>query len=285
MACFHIYTKGLEDRDIFLDRDDFVAGMNILAVVCISLNINISLLAFVLMSNHVHFVVRCSSVQKAEKFIWLYKNLLSRYLRQRYGWTKYLHRLETSIQSIPSDDNLKRLIAYVLMNPVKAGINCVPTGYEWSSAQCYFSNTDFTLGTVPIKVFSSRQLRKILHSNKKAPDNWMLTPMGYIAPKCYVDYPAVEKHFMTSRSFEYFLSSSLSAKKGAHDNITFSDTIIRSTMIELLEKKYGVKSIGELNTLLLKSLTRELRGRFGSPVQQLARVMELSISEIIKLVE
>ena len=69
MACFHVYTKGLEDREIFLDRGDFIAGMNILAVVCISLSVDVSLLSFVLMSNHVHFVLRCSSAEKAEKFI------------------------------------------------------------------------------------------------------------------------------------------------------------------------------------------------------------------------
>lgn len=286
MACFHVYTKGLEDREIFLDRGDFIAGMNILAVACICSNVDVSLLTFVLMSNHVHFVLRCTSVEKAERFIWLYKNLLSRYLRKRYGWTKYLHRLMTSIQPIPSEgDNLKRLIAYVLNNPVKAGINCVPTGYEWSSAQCYFSNADFISGTIPLKVYSARQKREILHSKKKAPDHWMLTPMGYIAPQCYVDSAAVEKCFVTSRSFEYFLSTSLSARKGKHDNITFSDPVIRATMVELLEKKYAVKSVRELNEFLLKNLIRELRGRFGSPVQQLARIMELTVSEIVRLIE
>ena len=56
-------------------------------------------------------------------------------------------------------------------------------------------------------------------------------------------------------------------------------------MVELLEKKYAVKSVRELNELLLKNLIRELRGRFGCPVQQLARVMELTVSEIVRLIE
>ena len=58
MGYFHVYTKGLEDRLIFRDREDFIAGMNLVAVVCFS--VEVRLLAFVLMSNHVHFVVRGS---------------------------------------------------------------------------------------------------------------------------------------------------------------------------------------------------------------------------------
>jgi REP element-mobilizing transposase RayT len=56
MGYFHVYTKGLEDALVFRDREDFVAGMNLVAVVCFS--VNVRLLAFVLMSNHVHFVVK-----------------------------------------------------------------------------------------------------------------------------------------------------------------------------------------------------------------------------------
>ena len=77
-----MYTKGLEDRLIFRDREDFIAGMNLVAVVCFS--VDVKLLAFVLMSNHVHFVVKGSRAE-VDRFICLYKNLLSRYLKGRYG--------------------------------------------------------------------------------------------------------------------------------------------------------------------------------------------------------
>ena len=70
MGYFHVYTKGLEDRLIFRDREDFIAGMNLVAVVCFS--VEVRLLAFVLMSNHVHFVVR-GSREEAERLrrVWM----------------------------------------------------------------------------------------------------------------------------------------------------------------------------------------------------------------------
>ena len=135
MKYFHAYTKGLEDKQLFKDREDFIAGMNLLAVVCSTFP-QLKLLAFVLMSNHVHFVLY-GTEQQAKEFMDMYKNLVSRYVRTRYGEAKYLRHLLTTVSEVAlENEGLKRLIAYVLNNPVKAGINCVATGYEWSSARC-----------------------------------------------------------------------------------------------------------------------------------------------------
>ena len=69
-----MYTKGLEDRLIFRDKKDFITGMNLVAVVCFS--VDVRLLAFVLMSNHVHFVIK-GSRKEVERFICLYKMTIS----------------------------------------------------------------------------------------------------------------------------------------------------------------------------------------------------------------
>ena len=280
MGYFHVYTKGLEDREIFRDRDDFIAGMNILAVVCFSCNVRP--LVFVLMSNHFHFLLK-GNREVAEKFIWLYKNLLSRYLRKRYGSVGYLRRLDTTVAEVDSnDDALKRLIAYILNNPVKAGINCLAHGYEWSSARCYFSLIDSVAESDAVSGYSVRELKSILHSNKKLPSHWRITASGYVDQKFYVDSYAVEKLFVRSRSFEYFLSSSLSIRKGVSENITFSDSVLISALNELLQKKYGVGSIDDLNDFLKANLVKDMKVRFSASSKQLARVLGMNISDIIR---
>lgn len=82
MGYFHVYTKGLEDDLIFHDREDYIAEMNYVAVACFCLGI--PMLAFVLMSNHFHFAVR-SNRRDAEKFIRLYKQMISMYILRKYG--------------------------------------------------------------------------------------------------------------------------------------------------------------------------------------------------------
>ena len=86
---YHIYTKGLEDMVIFLDREDYIAGMNYIAI-CVHLT-SIDLLAFVLMSNHFHFVTK-SGHDDAVRFINLFKQLIASYLRNKYGTVKALHQ-------------------------------------------------------------------------------------------------------------------------------------------------------------------------------------------------
>lgn len=64
---FFLITVGQHTGFIwFRDTGDFIAGMNYIAVM--AANSNIKILAFVLMSNHLHIVVACDSPEVAFKF-------------------------------------------------------------------------------------------------------------------------------------------------------------------------------------------------------------------------
>lgn len=283
MAYYHVYTKGLEDRELFRDREDFIMAMNLVAIV--GFKTEVRLLAFVLMSNHVHFVMKCSSA-KADEFIWMYKNLLSRYLHQRYGDVKFLRRLETSVDYVPDQgDSLKRLIAYVLNNPVKAGMKCVPQGYEWSSARCYFSTIHDMKGAVSLGELSVREKRRILHTKEFLPDHWKINSDNYVLPESYVDIEEVERIFRSSRSFEFFLSVSHSGKKPLGENISFSDEMLQAAMAELLDKKFGASNVNELDDFLKKNMLKELRSRFSASAKQLARVSFMSVADVLRYLE
>lgn len=283
MKYFHVYTKGFEDKQIFRNREDFIAGMNLLTVVC-STCPQLKLLAFVLMSNHVHFVLYGTEKQ-AKKFIDMYKNLVSRYVRTRYGEVKYLRHLLTTVSEVTlENEGLKRLIAYVLNNPVKAGINCVATGYEWSSARCYF-NFGVDSSSTPLESFGPRELRSILHSKKTLPGHWLLNSSFYVEPKSFVDYQHVERVYGRSSSIQYFLSASLSIKRGATDNVTFSDSILESALMEMLEKKYGVCALSQLDNMMMKNLIRDIKVRFTASAKQIARIVGLPVKDVVSMLD
>ena len=61
-----VTTEHLEDRLLFKDAEDFRVGMNYVAVQVHKSNIII--LVFILMSNHLHFILYCT-YEKAEQFI------------------------------------------------------------------------------------------------------------------------------------------------------------------------------------------------------------------------
>lgn len=279
MRFYHIYTKGLEDRLIFRSVEDFIAGMNYVAVA--HFKANVRLLAFVLMSNHFHFVV-LGTEEDAKKFINIYKRLISVYIRNKYNDTAFLRRIITSCDEVSvKDDGLRRLIAYVLDNPVNAGVNCVALAYPWGSAQCYFSN--IPPEAIAIRSFSTRELRRILHSNVILPETYLMGEAGYILPQSYVDVQFVENHFARPKSLEYFLSVSASSRKLKKDMVMFSDDIVRRAMYELLQNKYGVHSFDDVDSDMQVNLIKELRSHFNASAKQIARITGCNLKAVVKI--
>ena len=202
------------------------------------------------------------------------------------GDVKFLRRIETSVDYVPDQgDSLKRLIAYVLNNPVKAGMKCVPQGYEWSSARCYFNTIQGTAGDARLGELSVREKRRILHTKEYLPDNWKINSDNYVIPESYVDIDEVERIFRSSRSFEFFLSVSHAGKKLLGENISFSDEMLQAAMAELLDKKFGVSNVNELDDFLKKNMIKELRSRFSASAKQLARVTFMSVSDVLRYLE
>lgn len=280
---YHVYTKGLEDDVIFRDRSDYVVGMNYVPV---ALRISgVDVLVFVLMSNHFHFLVYADRLSSM-KFIDTYKRLIARYISNTYGVAKLLRTVETGCSEVDlNDEALKRLIAYILNNPVKAGVNCFPQNYEWGSGKCYFSNFDYTKDSRPLSELGTRERRSLLHSRAILDDNYMINSQGYVEPESYVRKDLVEKIFRSAKSFEYFLSiSSRDLKIDSSEDfkqVVFSDTLVLSGVNEILEKRYESLDVSELSELNRSKLILELRKVFNAPPKQLARVLGLTLREVV----
>ena len=280
---YHVYTKGLEDDVIFRNREDFVAGMNYVPV---SLkNAGVDVIVFVLMSNHFHFLVHGDKLS-ALKFIDSYKRLISRYVRNVYGVAKLLRTVDTGCSEVDmNDEALKRLIAYILNNPVKAGVNCFPQNYEWGSGKCYFSNIDYTRNSRPLSELGTRERRSLLHSRVILEDNYLINTQGYVEPESYIRKDLVEKIFRSARSFEYFLStSSRDLRKDSSEEpklFVFSDTLVLAGVNEILEKRYESLYVSELSEFNRTKLILELRKLFNAPPKQIARVLGLPLREVV----
>lgn len=278
---YHVYTKGLDQDVIFRERADYVAGMNYVPVSLHGLDLD--LLAFVLMSNHFHFIIY-GTKEDCEHFIDHYKRLVSRYVRNRYGTVKLLRSVKTSCSEIDmSNESLKRLIAYVLNNPVKAGINCMPQNYEWGSGCCYFSNFDKLHNKRPLSDFGVREQIALLKSEVKLDGAYLVNDSGYIDPSSYVNVGFVERLFGRARSLEYFLSTSNKTAYEKDGPLVFSDTLVLAGVHELLEKRYESVSLEELSWEIRVKLVTDIRRQFNCPPKQLARVFNCPLKDIVNI--
>ena len=67
MKYFFITTKHLENSVWFREEEDYKVGMNKVALV--SGRLGIKIISFILMSNHVHYLISCTNREEAKQFI------------------------------------------------------------------------------------------------------------------------------------------------------------------------------------------------------------------------
>ena len=278
-----ISTDHLTDRLWFRDDEDFKTGMNFIAVLVHSFHVRI--LAFILMSNHVHFVI-AGDPDEIERFITEFKRRYSNYYQRKYGIKEFLRRNQVNYKEIsPDGEALERAIAYVLMNCVAANICPVAAFYPWGSGSVYFNLTPR-----PGKRagdFSGNGLRNRIHSRKPLPPDYLILDAGYVDPASYIATDLVERCFRTPARMIYFLNNSSKARIRLEEKAlpSFRDQNILSSAQDLCQSLFRKGSISELSESQLGELLRQPRYRFSADAAQLARILGRSYEDVTRLLD
>jgi hypothetical protein len=282
-----VTTDHLEDGLWFREMEDFKVGMNYVAVQVSRSRVVV--LAFILMSNHVHFVLY-GTREDVLAFIYGFKARYSRYLQRKYGLPEFLRDYGVDLQEIPEDDgheSPERAIAYVQMNSVAANICLHASQYPWGSGNAFF-NAAPAKGR-PLGTLSARAKRRILHCACDLPDTWLLGDDGYILPSSYLNIRYVEQLYRTPKRMNFFLVNSSKAKKrlgaGEAELPSFRDQTILSVLPDLCWSLFGKPGFNDLSESEQSEMLRQLRYRFGSQVNQLARVTGLSYDAAARLLD
>lgn len=130
LAVYHVTSRGVEKRDIFLtnaDRAVFLAGLTRVAR-----ETGVKILAYCLMGNHFHFLLSVSSIplgRMMQRLLTYYSHYFN-HVHRRTG-----HLFGTRYNAVLCEDlgYLLTAITYIHMNPVKAGLAKEPGDWEWSS--------------------------------------------------------------------------------------------------------------------------------------------------------
>ena len=127
---FNVGQKGHNGVDVFFDDEDRAEYLLRLHRACSSYNV--LLLAFTLMSNHVHLVLQ-GDVANLEL---VFKSLGSSYgqwYNRKYDRSGTLWNGRYYSDPIADDKHLLAALGYIYNNPVAAGIVKSPEDYEWTS--------------------------------------------------------------------------------------------------------------------------------------------------------
>ena len=285
LSFFLVTTDHLTDKIWFRDDDDFKAAMNYVAI--ISFVAGVKVLAFILMSNNVHFVLQCER-NNAEAFISEFKRRYGMYINKKYGLRDFFRLNDVDIQELNlEEESLEKAIAYVLMNSVAANICLNASDYPWGSAGIYFK-----IGKpegVTIESMSQRKRERILHSREPVPGWLIFGKDGYILPESYVPVKFVESVFRTPKRMNFFLLNSSKAKRRLSNKDapipSFKDQVILSAAHDLCSSLFQKNSPHNLDPSEMAELINQIRWRFSSDINQIARVLGIKYSEITRALE
>ena len=255
--------------------------MNFVAIVAFLSGVKV--LCFILMSNHVHFVVYCSR-EEAEKFINRFKKFYSAYYQRKYGVNEFLRRLKFDLQQVNrEDESLHKAIAYVLMNPVAANLCLNSTMYEWGAGNLFFNQ--LPPAGKPLGHYSNSARKRLLHSNVELPEEYLVCEHGFINPSSYVPVRYVESVFHTPKSLIHFLNNSSKARARLEKSPapTFNDQLIQAAGRDLLHSLYRANGIEALLPYQKRDLIEQLQKRFSADLQQICRVTGIPYEEAAKI--
>jgi putative transposase len=126
-----VTQRGARRQDVFLQEGDEERYLEFVAEAADAFGVTIR--AWCLMPNHVHFVAEPGTEDALAKCFGSAHNRYSRMINFREGWRGFI--FQGRFASSPMDGpHLYHALRYVLRNPVRAGLVRVPWRCEWSSA-------------------------------------------------------------------------------------------------------------------------------------------------------
>ena len=278
---YHVCTDGAAISWMFQDDQDFIAGINRIAI-C-HLKTCVSVIAYVLMDNHVHFVLY-GTMPQCKAFITLYKRLTGKWILLKYGIGDYLKHLPTDILHIDSEERLLNTIAYLDRNPLVAGFAKLPGEYPWGSARCYFRDKSSAEFTKLIAGLTKNERRAVLRTRTVFPRDWKINELGMIDPLCFLDSQRVESYFKSPLRYTYFLAKKLEGI--VEQDLEYSqkaflpDKDVRAIIGKLSHELFGVTSVSRLDVKSKLLIARRLRYDYASTVKQIARLLRLDKSAL-----
>lgn len=287
---YHLVLDSLGERNLFNDREQYVNGMNVVALAQFLTEVGV--IQFDWMRNHGHFILLATGLQCCRFFDYSRYRLNARLIKDGYpplpdDWFFKLIRLETL-------NELVNAASYSARNSYDAMSGVLPGGYLWSSNYHLFSDISEIIDYKTVGEIGTRGMIKLLGSNVKFPESYKVCKLGFILPESYLlrtDDRTMTKArslYKDSKDYAYRLFRDYDTYRRVASDIgeewspAKGDTapLIRN----LLDINYGVKDIKALGPEKRCDLAITLGVRYGLKVEDIASRLSLSPSMISKLI-
>jgi len=130
---YHFYNRGSHRASIFCEPDNYLFALRRIKEYLHDLNL--TLIAYCLMPNHYHFLIRQDSDQPAGMLVQRVFNSYSKAYNKRYQHTGTLFEDHYRVKPVVQTTHLLQLCRYIHANPVKDGLVAQPADWLYSNYQ------------------------------------------------------------------------------------------------------------------------------------------------------
>lgn len=287
---FHWCCKGLTADLLFANEQEFIAGMNRIAVCylyCLEKGRPVRIVAFCLLNNHFHFVLY-GTEEDTTMFMEHYKMLTLQWIRN--------HRSERLHESVElggwparNPEHARDKVVYTLRQTLEAGLRITPQGYQWCSARLLFNDNSYILKTAKTaNQVSGRFIQTILFSKISLPSAWRILSNGMIWPGEYTDVQIAEGMFMGVKDFMFYLNNgNVDRTVLAEMNPeapSLPDTEVRDKAESLAKGMFGRKGLSTCPADERVKIAGYLRKELCCGYKQLARIVRMTEEELKKAI-
>ena len=280
---YHLSTKPIEDEIVFASESDFVTVNNLIALsICCS---NCILLAFAIMSNHLHFILEGES----SDCLAFFENLRFRLQRvfARQGRGGIIARMKPGLVLINNLKQFRDEVAYVIRNPFVVRTDINPFNYRWCSGFLYF-NPLLSHEGVRASELKGRALREFVHTREEVtvPDG-ILVHDGVANPASFTDYRKTESFFDNARQFVMWILKNVEGQvetAARHGELPhLNDEEVQRLAFTLCRSMFKAESPKKLSEESKKRLAVKLKSDYYPSNGQLARCVNLSLDTVNSL--
>ena len=269
---YHLYTSPLEEGLLY--QDDGERNLAVLYLAVAAHEASVGVLAYVLMSNHFHMILKGTEA-RCLAFFAGFRHRLEVYY-SRHGRPGLLKKVRSGVTRIDSVRQFRDEIAYVLRNPfvVRSDIN--PLTYFWGSGSAYFNPWLESLRPVPVTSMSRDAFRSYSRSGGMPVPPGLMVVEGRILPSSFVQYRLVERLFESTRQFLFWVFKNVEAQVEAAlrygEKPHLSDEELLPVCLRICRDLSGQSRVKELTSEQTVQLCKQLKYGYDASNGQIARL-------------
>ena len=275
---WHLYTPGNLTSLLFANDDDYRFAMNLM-VRCLTEFPTLAVIAFEIMSNHIHIVLS-GDEHIINEFFATYRKRLKRYLSTK-AQGRLSNQFQMSLKPINELKALRETIVYVNRNGYVVDPSHTPFSYPWGTGRYYFNDVQIAKKLSDV---SDIGIRRMFRSrNPHLPEDYRIID-GYVSPLEYCAVKLGMAMFRNAHQYFYMISKNIEAyeKLAAEldDGEYLTDSELFTQVVKILKADYAANSLRDLTTAQKQDLARKLRSDYRSSNGQIRRILGLSQYEI-----